>query len=109
VPPGPRLDADRDFPRTQDGVAALLAAAGWRQVTAETLRWRHAVDLDDWWSGAEAGIGTFGHIVASQDAGTVARLRACYESLAAPYLTGRHLSAPTAALLVTGVRGQAAR
>lgn len=106
VPAGPRLDPDRDFARTGNGVATLVAAAGWHEVTATTLRWRHTVDLDDWWAGAEAGIGTFGHLVSSQDAATVARLRACYESLAARYLTGRRLSAPTAALLVTGVRGR---
>ncbi|GAA4206320.1 class I SAM-dependent methyltransferase [Actinocatenispora rupis] len=104
APPGPRLDPERDFPRTEEGVAGLVAAAGWGGVTARRLHWRHEADVADWWSGAESGIGTFGQLVRGLDAASAARLRTAYEELAAPYVTGRRISAPTAALLVTAVR-----
>lgn len=99
-----RLDPADDFPRTEEGLAGLLSAAGLRDVTAGTLTWDHTADLDDWWSGSAAGIGAFGQLVAGLDADTAARLRTCYETLAAPYTAGRRLTAPTAAVLATGTR-----
>jgi SAM-dependent methyltransferase len=101
----PALEAADDFPRTPAGVAALLTEAGLDDAECRTLEWTHVVDPDDWWQGLVGGVGCYGHLVASQDAGTIARVRRCFDELSAPFLAadGR-LHLPYAALLAAGTR-----
>ncbi|MFB9737305.1 MULTISPECIES: class I SAM-dependent methyltransferase [unclassified Streptomyces] len=85
VPPAdlPRLDPAEDFTRTPEGVAALLAEAGFGGVRAEELEWDHRATPDAWWSGAAGGIATIGRVVTAQTPQTVARIRREYDRLAA--------------------------
>ncbi|GAB1645812.1 class I SAM-dependent methyltransferase [Krasilnikovia sp. MM14-A1259] len=100
----PRLDPARDFPRTADGLGALLTGAGLTRVEVQTVTWTHRVDPDEWWAGPAAGITTFGLLLERLRGDEVARVRAAYDRVAAPYLSGGMLALPTAALLGSGVR-----
>jgi SAM-dependent methyltransferase len=101
----PCLEAADDFSRTPAGVSALLAEAGLTDVECHALGWTHVVDPGVWWHGLARGVGCYGHLVASQDATTIARVRRCFDELSAPFLAadGR-LHLPYAALLATGTR-----
>jgi SAM-dependent methyltransferase len=101
----PRLEAADDFPRTLQGVRELLTEAGLQDVQCRRLDWTHVVDPDAWWQGLVGGVGCYGHLVASQDAATIARIRRCFDELSAELLAadGR-LHLPYAALLATGIR-----
>ncbi|MEV0622207.1 methyltransferase domain-containing protein [Nonomuraea sp. NPDC050404] len=63
----------------------LLEAAGFREVAVELVRWRHQVDLAAWWTDiVQDGGPRYGRI-AAQPPEAVARIRAEYLRLAAPY------------------------
>jgi SAM-dependent methyltransferase len=47
----PRLDVDKDFPRTPDGLCTLLAEAGLTEGRCDTLTWTHRTDPEDWYIG----------------------------------------------------------
>ncbi|WP_433730637.1 class I SAM-dependent methyltransferase [Actinoplanes sp. CA-051413] len=92
-----------DFPRTRDGLADLLWRAGLTQVDSRTVAWEHRVDPELWWSGAAGGLASIGHVVARQDAATVARMKAAYDRLAGAHLDSAGLLClPTSALLAVG-------
>lgn len=96
----PRLAPERDFPRTEDGLAGLLAAAGLLDVRCATLTWVHRADPADWWAGAAAGIGSVGLVVQRQPAAVRERIRREYVRLSAAYRgADGSLRLPTAALL----------
>ncbi|WP_406444814.1 methyltransferase domain-containing protein [Streptomyces sp. NBC_01613] len=96
----PRLDPDEDFERTADGVAGLLAGAGFGEVRCVGVGWAHRADVEEWWSGAAAGIGSMGRLVTSQAPETVVRIRREYERLAAEFTNGEgRLVLPCTALL----------
>jgi SAM-dependent methyltransferase len=101
----PRLEAADDFPRTSAGVTELLTEAGLTDVECRALGWTHVVERDAWWQGLVGGVGCYGHLVASQEVATIARIRRCFDELSAPFLAadGR-LHLPYAALLATGTR-----
>jgi SAM-dependent methyltransferase len=82
----PALDPDDDFPRTEQGLAALLAAAGLTEVGCDILRWDHRTTLEEWWSGPAAGVATIGQIVRSQSAAVVASIREQLEALCAEFV-----------------------
>lgn len=99
----PRLEADKDFPRTPDGLRALLADAGVADSCCDTLTWTHRTDPEDWWSGPANGIGAMGMLMERQPPDMIIRLRQEYERLAAAYRDDDGLLAlPTAALLASG-------
>ncbi|NES13103.1 MULTISPECIES: class I SAM-dependent methyltransferase [unclassified Micromonospora] len=96
----PRLAAERDFPRTETGLASLLAAAGLVDVRCTTVTWVHQADPADWWAGAAAGIGSVGLVVQRQPAAARERIRREYVRLSAAYRDADGtLRLPTAALL----------
>lgn len=78
----PHVDPALDFPRTQEGFAALFAAAGLEDVTCEPISWDHLADPEEWWGGAAAGVGLIGQIVSRQDPETVVRIKSAYDDLA---------------------------
>ncbi|MGW2516497.1 class I SAM-dependent methyltransferase [Streptomyces sp. NPDC001617] len=99
----PRLDPGEDFERTADGLAGLLAEAGFREVRCREVRWEHRAGVDEWWSGAAAGIGNVGRVVGSQSPETVVRIRREYERLGTELLDGTgRLVLPCTALLASG-------
>lgn len=105
VAPGylPRLDPGEDFERTADGLAELLAEAGFTQARCDEVRWEHRAGVDEWWSGAAAGIGNVGRVIGAQTPEVVVRIRREYERLGAELLDGNgQLVLPCTALLASG-------
>ncbi|MCH0567118.1 MULTISPECIES: class I SAM-dependent methyltransferase [unclassified Streptomyces] len=84
----PRLAPEEDFPRTTDGLAELLAGAGFTDTGCAEPVWEHRATPEEWWTGAAAGIGTIGRIVTSQTPVTIARIRRAYDSLAGDITDG---------------------
>ncbi|MFF7123141.1 MULTISPECIES: class I SAM-dependent methyltransferase [unclassified Streptomyces] len=106
VPPSylPRLDPDEDFTRTPQGLAELLAQAGFGGAEAAELAWDHRAGVEEWWGGAAGGVATVGLVVTSQDAETVARIRREYERLSAAYADGEgRLALPHVSLLASAM------
>lgn len=103
----PRLAADKDFPRTREGLADLLDRAGrFTDVRCETLTWIHRTDPDAWWSGPANGLGVPGLLMRRQDPGTLDRIRYHYDRQTAVYReSDGHLALPTAALLASATAG----
>ncbi|ADD41341.1 class I SAM-dependent methyltransferase [Stackebrandtia nassauensis] len=99
-----RLAADKDFERTEAGLAGLLADAKFVEVETRTVPWKHRVDPELWWSGPAAGLASFGQVLAAQTPETVARIKREYDRLSAEFrvATGE-LALPTAALLAVAV------
>ncbi|WP_097321525.1 class I SAM-dependent methyltransferase [Paractinoplanes atraurantiacus] len=99
----PRLTPDKDFPRTPEGLSALLRQAGLADVTCETLAWKHRTDPESWWSGPANGLSSPGLVMQRQDSGTLDRIRQEYDRHTAAYREedGR-LALPTSALLAAG-------
>lgn len=98
----PTVDADRDFPRTPDGVAGLLDGAGLVGVRCETLTWAHRTDPEAWWRGPANGISKPGLVLETQPAAMIGRIRAAFDEVTARYRGPDGLLAlPTAALLAS--------
>jgi ubiquinone/menaquinone biosynthesis C-methylase UbiE len=105
VPPAyvPRLDPAEDFVRTPEGLAKLLAEAGFTEAEAAELEWDHRTTVEEWWGGVAAGVATAGLIVTSQDPETVVRIRRHYKRLSAGFDGGGgELALPHIALLACG-------
>ncbi|WP_127500157.1 class I SAM-dependent methyltransferase [Actinoplanes solisilvae] len=101
----PRLDPGHEFPRTRDGVSALLEGAGLAEVTCTTLSWTLHIDPDDFWAGPAAGLSTAGMVFDHQPRSVIPEIRGAFEEITAAYLTGTGLLAlPTTALLASGLR-----
>ncbi|MCA1219215.1 class I SAM-dependent methyltransferase [Streptomyces sp. 8L] len=101
----PSLDEEFDFPRTEEGLAVLLSAAGLADVVCTTLEWTHRTTREEWWGGAARGVATIGQTIACQSPGTIAEIRRHYDALCAEFDTGDGvLALPHAALLVHGRR-----
>ena len=104
VPPEwlPRLDPGEDFDRTAEGVARLLADAGLAEARCVEVGWEHRAGVEEWWSGAAAGIGNVGRVITSQDPATVVRIKQAYERLSAEFAGGQgQLVLPCTALLAS--------
>ncbi|SEH00617.1 Methyltransferase domain-containing protein [Nonomuraea solani] len=64
---------------------ALLAEAGFQAPAVDSVRWRHQVDLETWWTDiVESGGPRFG-VIADHPPETVERIRSHYLRLATPY------------------------
>lgn len=98
----PRVDAERDFPRTPDGFAGLLDAAGLADARCDTITWAHRTHPEAWWSGPANGISKPGLLMEAQPPHVITRIRAAYDELTAAYRdTDGLLVLPTAALLAS--------
>ncbi|WP_347882097.1 hypothetical protein [Amnibacterium sp. CER49] len=103
-PPGMRLPPQRDFARTEDGLAGLLAEAGLADVRATTVGWTWLVEGDRLWRGVEAGLATVGLTYRQQDRAGRGAMRAAYERLAVDLERDGLLELPSAAVLAAGRR-----
>ncbi|WP_022882004.1 class I SAM-dependent methyltransferase [Gryllotalpicola ginsengisoli] len=100
-----RLPAGSDFERTEDGLAGLLADCGFIEVRARRVRFTWRIDVDDLWSGVEAGIAVIGYAWRAADETTRERMRAAYDART-PALTGEDglLQFEMSAVLASGAR-----
>ncbi|MFD8599951.1 class I SAM-dependent methyltransferase [Kitasatospora sp. NPDC059646] len=99
------LDPADDFPRTPDGLAALLGTAGLRDANCRTLHWDHRATADAWWSGPASGVATIGLTLLAQTPRVRAEARRHYDRLAAAFRTpAGTLALPHSALLATATR-----
>jgi len=78
----PVLDRADDFPRTVDGLAAVLRGAGLIEVVVEERRWTHRVDADTWWAGPASGVATVGKVLTGATPAAQASARAHFDRLA---------------------------
>lgn len=99
----PPLSLENDFPHTKQGFAALLDKAGFAEVSCQTLNWDHRTTPAEWWSGAVAGVGFTGHVVASQPPELIAEIKRHFDLLSTEF-TGPDgsLWLPHTALLAFG-------
>ncbi|MFF3030501.1 class I SAM-dependent methyltransferase [Streptomyces rubiginosohelvolus] len=81
----PTLAPQDDFPRTPEGLAALLDAAGLLGAECSEVAWEHRCDPDTWWAGAERGIGAIGQVLNSGGAEGLAAARRAYDDLCAEF------------------------
>ncbi|NEB35614.1 class I SAM-dependent methyltransferase [Streptomyces sp. SID14515] len=96
----PALAPEDDFPRTPEGLATLLDAAGLLDAQCSEVAWEHRCDPDTWWAGAEQGIGAIGQVLNSGGAEGVAAARRAYDDLSAEFRTpDGTLALPHVALL----------
>ncbi|WP_031161233.1 class I SAM-dependent methyltransferase [Streptomyces durhamensis] len=99
----PALAPEEDFPRTEEGFAALLSEAGLTKVSCDTLVWDHLTTPQEWWSGPAAGVATIGQVVTSQSPVVIAEIRDHFESLCAEFVRPDGvLVLPHAALVAHG-------
>jgi SAM-dependent methyltransferase len=101
APAAERLPADKDFPRTADGLGELLAGVGLGAVQVRTLQWRLRIDPDRFWSGPAAGLAGIGSVVTSQSPRVQAKMKREYDRLVQPMLVDGRLELPSWALLAS--------
>ena len=105
VPPtAERLPADKDFPRTADGLRDLVAAAGLTAVQVRTVEWRVRIDADRFWSGPATGLAGIGSVVTAQSPQMQARMKREYDRLVQALLVDGQLELPSWALLASAVK-----
>ncbi|MBM0235793.1 class I SAM-dependent methyltransferase [Micromonospora sp. STR1_7] len=98
----PGVDADKDHPRTPDGLTRLLDVAGLTDVRCDTITWVHRTDPEAWWSGPANGLSRPGLLMEAQSPDMITRIRVAYDELTAAYRDADGLLAlPTAALLAS--------
>ncbi|MCM0620937.1 class I SAM-dependent methyltransferase [Nocardioides bruguierae] len=102
-PPGVRLPADRDFSRTVEGLADLLAGAGLVDVRAREVAWTHACPPDTLWRGAAGGVGGIGVTLRAQTPEVQQAMRAAHDRHVADLLVDGTLRLETSAVLAVGV------
>ena len=84
---------------------ALLLGTGFVDATARELSWEYRVDPERWWQVYLSGIGSNGVVIARQDAATVARIKAEFDRLIAPYaVDGGQVALPAVAVLASASR-----
>ena len=97
-----RLPAEKDFPRTSAGLAGLLQAGGFRDVTTAEIRWVFDISPDELWSAVTAGIATIGATYRAQPEPVQDKMRQTFRRLATTGPDGRlHLA--STALLASGL------
>ncbi|MEU1371345.1 methyltransferase domain-containing protein [Streptomyces sp. NPDC005803] len=98
-----RVDEEHDFPRTPQGLRALLTAAGLGDVRSGSVAWDHRVDPDDWWAGPASGVAAIGQLVNSRGPEGVAAAKREYDVLCEEFAVEDGLLAlPHVAVLAQG-------
>jgi SAM-dependent methyltransferase len=83
--------------------AGLFTSAGCTEVMVDALRWTHRVDPERWWRDVLAGTCVNAAVIASQPPDLLARVKAEYDRLVAPYaVPGGDVELPVVALLAAG-------
>jgi len=99
----PFLAPEDDFPRTAEGLADLLAAAGLAEASCQVVEWEHRVAADDWWSGPAAGVSFFGHLIVCQAPEKIAEIKWHYDEFSSEFAApDEMLALPHVALVATG-------
>ncbi|MEE4421567.1 class I SAM-dependent methyltransferase [Streptomyces bugieae] len=99
----PALAPEDDFPRTEEGLTALLDEAGLTETGCRSLAWDHHTTAEEWWQGPAAGVATIGRVVTSQGMEGVERVRRHFALLAEEFMDGGgDLVLPHRALLAYG-------
>lgn len=75
------LAPETDFPRTEQGLADVMLAAGLSEPSCRTVAWDHRTSVQEWWHGAASGVGFTGHLIAAQPAGTRAEIKRQFDLL----------------------------
>jgi SAM-dependent methyltransferase len=85
---------------------ALLIGTGFVEATARELSWEHRVDPERWWEEVyQARVTSNGVVIGRQDPATIARIKAQFDRLVAPYaVDGGHVALPAVAVLASGSR-----
>lgn len=101
----PPLPPEDDFPRTEEGLTALLESAGLRGADCDMVRWDHRASAEEWWNGPESGVAFTGQMVQSQTPQVRAEIRRRFDLLSAEFAGADGiLTLPHAALLVRARR-----
>lgn len=99
----PFLAPEDDFPRTANGFASLLAAAGLAEPSCQIVEWEHRVAAGDWWSGAAAGVSFFGHLLVRQAPEKAAEIKRRFDEFSSEFARpDGMLALPHVALVATG-------
>lgn len=99
------LPPELDFPRTPDGLAGLLAGAGFAVDRAWVIDFVHVVEPVLWWSGVTRGVAAIGQTWAAQDASGREAMSAAYHRLGRAFLgADGNLHLPGAAVLAIARR-----
>jgi hypothetical protein len=103
TPPSTTVPPEHDIERSEEGLAAELAAAGLHEVRTSTLEWDFAIAADELWAGVIAGVATIGTTYLAQDAGVRRRMAEAFRTRSAE-LVGRDglLHLPSYGLLGSG-------
>lgn len=102
-PPLPRVAAEVNFSRTDEGLRGLMAAAGLVDLAVREVAWTHHADPDQWWAAPASGMGSLGKVLVTLSEERVAEARAHYDRLTAGYRTpDGMLALPTACLVASG-------
>jgi SAM-dependent methyltransferase len=101
----PMVDEALDFPRTEEGLAALLSAAGLVDVVSTKVLWTHRTAPEEWWDGAVRGVGTIGQTVSGQQPAVVTEIRRHYDLMCREFTTPEGgVALPHVAILAHGRR-----
>ncbi|WP_427925118.1 class I SAM-dependent methyltransferase [Streptomyces sp. cg40] len=99
----PPLAPEDDFPRSEQGLAALLDEAGLLNGVCSTLVWNHRTTREEWWSGPAAGVATIGQVVTSQAPAVIAKIKEHFDLLCGEFASSDGvLVLPHAALIAHG-------
>lgn len=102
VPPTVTLPADKDFPRTEDGLGDLFRAVGLEGVATRKVTWTYEADPQAMWRGAAAGIGGIGQVVTAQAPAVRDRMHTEYQRRLPALVDAGRLRIRTEALLAVG-------
>ncbi len=99
-----RLPPDKDFERTGDGLAGLLAECGFANRRAREIDVTLTINPADLWAGAEAGIGTIGAAFEQQDVHMRRAMADTFRALVEPHTRDGLLTFAATAILAAGRR-----
>lgn len=104
-PLGVALAPADDFPRTPEGLAAILGDAGARDVVATTTSWTWTVPPERLWVAVEGGIASIGNLYRRMDSPARHRMREAFDETVATMVSASgQLVLPHTAILAVGQR-----